>query len=502
VGTGLRPVRAGRSSAVDDGMDAASVCFLSGKLCDVMDIDVTLKGYRCFAPDSPATIQFRGDIVALVGVNNSGKSTLLKAFYELRPTLVAITSDPDFQSGAIMANAGLNLPAEVGDPSEIFWHFGTTDIEVDITLPELRDKKPPGSNWRATIAISREQKRVSFALFDLDGNAVPRGGAWRFQGLGAISKDGFNLGSFGEMYSALRLLSQCFYYPSIRHVTDFKPDGNSSKYYDVLTGKPFIDNWALMQLAQGKESTERMDAVVEDVRRIFRFDKLTIQSDYNRKGLLVVSNGKSSRLSELGTGLAQFVLLLGNVGFSPCSYILIDEPETNLHPSLQLDFLNAIAARASEGVIFATHNLGLARQAADRIFAFTPSATGCTMSAFHKTENLAHLIGELSFGRSDFAPARKLMLVEGQTDVLTFQNLLAAYGREHEFAIVSLGGQDGINSGRGSELEHMQALGIDVVAIIDSERAAQSANLPSHRKEFVAACQKLGYGAKCWEGGQ
>jgi len=133
----------------------------------------------------------------------------------------------------------------------------------------------------------------------------------------------------------------------------------------------------------------------------------------------------------LGTGLAQFILLLGNIAFAEPSYLLIDEPENNLHPSLQLEFVNVMAARASQGVIFATHNLGLARQAAVRILAFSPSSQGCTVSVFHKTDNLAQIIGELSFGRLYFAPARKLLLVEGQTDVLTMQNLLAIFGNEH-----------------------------------------------------------------------
>ncbi len=49
-----------------------------------MDFDLKLYGYRCFPPSHPpTTIQFRNDIVALVGINNSGKSALLKSIFEL-----------------------------------------------------------------------------------------------------------------------------------------------------------------------------------------------------------------------------------------------------------------------------------------------------------------------------------------------------------------------------------------------------------------------------------
>jgi energy-coupling factor transporter ATP-binding protein EcfA2 len=453
-----------------------------------MDIDVTLKGYRCFAPESPAVVTFRGDIVSLVGINNSGKSTLLKAFYELRPTLSSLLDREQWKM-AVTGTINFNVPQDAGDANGMFWHFGKSDIEIEIVLPNHRASD---ANWKQLITIRRPDRRVSITLYDVDGAPVPQFGAWNFT-KGDAQKSGFILGTFNDMFSALRLLAGCVYYPSSRHVSPFTPDNlPNAKYYDMFSGKTFVQHWALAQQGAGKESTEKIDGVVEDIRRIFRLERLSIQSDSGNRDLLVVANGKSTRLSELGTGFAQFVLLLGNLGLEAPTYVLIDEPETNLHPTLQLDFLSSIAARASEGVFFATHNLGLARQAADRIFALSPGPTSCTLSPFHQTEDLAKLIGELSFGRSDFAPARKLLLVEGQTDVLTFQNLLAAVGREHEFAIISLNGDAGINSRRLPELEQMCALGIDVRAIIDSERSAPKAGIAKHRNEFVAACKKVG----------
>ena len=50
------------------------------------------------------------------------------------------------------------------------------------------------------------------------------------------------------------------------------------------------------------------------------------------------------------------------------AYVLIDEPELNLHPSLQLDFLTTLAGYTSAGILFATHSLGLARAGAEQIY--------------------------------------------------------------------------------------------------------------------------------------
>jgi predicted ATPase len=73
----------------------------------------------------------------------------------------------------------------------------------------------------------------------------------------------------------------------------------------------------------------------------------------------------------MGAGLAQFIMVLGNVAFRQPSFILIDEPELNLHPSLQLDYVNTLASYASQGLLFGTHSVGLARTASEYTYALT-----------------------------------------------------------------------------------------------------------------------------------
>ena len=54
---------------------------------------LTVKNYRCFPDNKPVHISMRNGFTAFVGVNNSGKSSLLKMFYELR-NLFALLSNP------------------------------------------------------------------------------------------------------------------------------------------------------------------------------------------------------------------------------------------------------------------------------------------------------------------------------------------------------------------------------------------------------------------------
>jgi AAA15 family ATPase/GTPase len=46
--------------------------------------DITIKNYRCFHESDPLRIRIQPGFTALLGANNSGKSALLRFFYEFR----------------------------------------------------------------------------------------------------------------------------------------------------------------------------------------------------------------------------------------------------------------------------------------------------------------------------------------------------------------------------------------------------------------------------------
>lgn len=61
--------------------------------------EITIKNYRCFTDEHPAVFELDECFTAIIGPNNSGKSSLLRMFYELRPlwsslSAVSPTSPP------------------------------------------------------------------------------------------------------------------------------------------------------------------------------------------------------------------------------------------------------------------------------------------------------------------------------------------------------------------------------------------------------------------------
>jgi hypothetical protein len=210
--------------------------------------------------------------------------------------------------------------------------------------------------------------------------------------------------------------------------------------------------------------------------------------------LQVIVDDEPYALPELGAGLAQFLVALAFVWFRRPPWVFIDEPESNLHPSLQLDFLTTLAKYTKHGVVFATHSIGLARAVAPRISSVRrlPNQTP-EVQPLEATAGLLEFLGELGFSGYAELGFDWILLVEGTTEVPTMQRWLRLYGTEHEVVLVPLGGASMINGHSAAALSELKRITAKVAVIIDSERLAKSAPLSKDRADFAKICTDLGF---------
>jgi ABC-type sulfate/molybdate transport systems ATPase subunit len=175
------------------------------------------------------------------------------------------------------------------------------------------------------------------------------------------------------------------------------------------------------------------------------------------------------------------------------SLLLVDEPETNLHPSLQIDFLLALAQYAHHGCLFSTHSVGLARSVADRIYSFQRNGPATVVCPFEATPDYLEFIGELSFSTFKELGSDRLLLVEGVNDVKVMQQLLRTVRKEHTTVILPLGGDQLARGGREAELKELTRLSSNICALVDSERGGPDEKPIAHRAEFEKTCRHLGF---------
>lgn len=270
--------------------------------------------------------------------------------------------------------------------------------------------------------------------------------------------------------------------------------GLHSLYYDINIGAKLIQSWKEFKTGRNTQSRRAAIQLTEQIREIFGFESLEISSSANESDFLFSINKESYNLSDLGSGIAQFFVSLLNIAINEPSFILIDEPEINLHPSLQIKFLDVLEGYASNGVLYATHSVGLARHA-DQIYSvFKEQDNISNVREFERRSPLSELLGELSYSAYREMGFTKVLLVEGRTEVKVVQQFLRKYDKDNDFFVVSLGGSQYICEYSKDELREFMRTSDKIFALIDSEKTTSEQALDPSRQAFVNNCGDLGIG--------
>lgn len=334
-----------------------------------MQIEIILKNYRCSPDSKPAHITIQKGFTAFVGINNSGKSSLLKFFYELRSLFRILTSTSNSLLEALQSKPqAFAIAPSISDNAEVFCDTNTRDLQIRIRIiPEGMDVERGSApiSEQIVLTIPRGANTWTAGLYSSDGSLKDI----NIQGFretklriaptsGEASRQ--SEVELAHVFQACQILSETLYIGPFRNAINI---GTKQDYFDIQVGQAFVQVWRGYKTGNVKRYSEAAYRLTEDIRHILGFDGLEINPSPDDQTLQIFINGKSYKLPELGSGLTQFILVLANAVTKQPSYILIDEPELNLHPSLQLDFLTTLASYAREGILFGTHSIGLARAA-------------------------------------------------------------------------------------------------------------------------------------------
>jgi hypothetical protein len=282
---------------------------------------IELLNYRCFAGPQPVRWTFHGDnLTSFVGPNNAGKSTLLRLIYEFRQTFDNLAVPSTLASWAASSNVGLPLLA-IEDAGE-FPSFGTSgpviiDFSIDVTQTQELSRLRLTMN-RDTLAWNIEMWHgpTRSKVTGLQ-NAVPLS-----MQLGA-GRATLDTGAFSEWFRALH--QKTMYIPAFRNLIN----QGGGTYYDVVVATDFIKLWDTWKYGGNVRNRRAILEVENDIRGIFSFEQFDVSPTPGKETFNIVVDGRTERVRELGAGISQFIMVLGNVAIKGPELLLIDEPELN-----------------------------------------------------------------------------------------------------------------------------------------------------------------------------
>ncbi len=455
----------------------------------MLELDLTIKNFRCFNDSAPVNLALRSGATALLGTNNSGKSSLLRMFFELRPLLGAAASNNGWTSAWLRGlPVGFGL-AGVPDPQSILHDRNNRPMTLRIDCPQPNGDRvvssmeftfPRHSAGDAVAKTFIGPKRIEVPLTQ-DGTPT---------GQCKVRVEGGEI-DFSHFAMHTDSLRNTLYVGPFRNILN----QSTAPYYDLNVGTAFVSTWDTWKNGHNRAQNLAVKEVERAIAKLFGFRSLEINPSTSNDELRVFVDGQPFALHEQGAGLAQFIITFGIAATRSPSLILIDEPELNLHPSLQIDFLSSLATFASDGVLFATHSMGLARSVADTIYSLQQRQGHSVVSRYETTPDLLEFAGELSFSAYREFGYDRILLVEGPTDVRTIQQLLKKLNKDHKVVVFPLLGH-AFASGEYQEalIELRRIAPMEKIAVVvDSERAETGGIPDKKRQAFAAACEREGF---------
>jgi energy-coupling factor transporter ATP-binding protein EcfA2 len=463
-------------------------------------IRLTLRNYRAFTNKHPAEFAIQPGFTGFIGKNNAGKSTCLRALFELRRSFQDLRVDWLCQRTAVVTSAILGeqdatvvLNFDNDEPGFVSVDIDPPDMDGVLRLAKVTMRlSRDGHMQLEAVELSAKPNESRLILRPpFSGGTAIKGP--NFGEIAAQMADGSGMVrqfSCLDFAAALNTLCKVAYYGPYRNAIN----EGAGQYFDLAVGTAVVAQWDSWKAGSQLAPKRAIAKVERDIARLLGAQTVEINATSDNRNLDVKVDKHPFKLSDLGAGVSELVITFANALVNKPDYIFIDEPESHLHPSLQLDFLTTLAEYSRQGVYLSTHSIGLARSICDTLFVVSREQDSAVCIPYEAHPRLSELLGNLSY--SNFYPLNHayVLLVEGTTEVRTFQVLLRKLNKDHHFVLLPMGGSQLIRE--GSDLELSEVIRIAgaaerVFAIIDSERGAAQEVLTSHRSSFAQSCSAL-----------
>jgi ABC-type dipeptide/oligopeptide/nickel transport system ATPase component len=452
-------------------------------------VKLVVKNYRCFSDQYPARLDLSKESIALVGENNTGKSALIRLPHELRPTFATLSAP----SNIVWSLNNMRHPplATLGleDPSNIYCLANSRSlaITIQVQLPVGLGASAPNSlTFSADRADNTLRITISRDGVQLDAAAV----AYPYTAAnGLVEAQSPTQELLAPLTDALRDLSRAKYIGAHRNLIT----QTQGLYYDIQMGTELVATWNQWKFGGNRRLELKCRTLEERIRRAFALSRFEIRTNASRTMMQVLIDDRTYLLNEVGTGLAQYILVGANLLINPCTYALIDEPESNLHPGIQGDFLEMIEEYAEKSVVYATHSLGLANTYSSEAHITERLPDGTTrLNRLDPRSPRSTFMRALVYSGFLDVGADTVVMVEGTHDVNATKAFLRILGKRHNGAVLSIHGDETIGGNADAYLDELLKIipADHLIFVIDSERSSETDVGPvtRAREAFKALC--------------
>lgn len=426
-----------------------------------------IAGVGGIAADTPVSIGPLAKMNFLVGRNNHGKSTLLRAAQQW--------TDTRSTSTATGTRATL-VPVARNDVERMLHSGGVRDrAERDRRLSTFLSLGP---EW---LGVWAERPMASNTTAALDNRA-----------LSDTLKKQLGIGNYAVTYpgtSIRHVAARAIVIPAFRQMREASPE---QKTPDIASGEGLVAElrrWerprhpGTSEYLAAKERWSRLQAFVRDV--LEDPDAELEVAGATDLHVRLAQAAAMLHIDSLGDGIKQVLMIAAACIYFDDHLVLLEEPEIHLHAGLQRKLMRFLDSHTSSQYLIATHSAHVLDLPGAKIFHVTHDGKSTRVAPAVRASDVQQVCLDLGYMASDLLQANYTVWVEGPSDRVYWARWLQLVDPDLiegvHFTIMSYGGYliDSVHlrdepDPATEDLVQLLRLGRQCVVIADSDKTSAS----------------------------
>lgn len=416
-------------------------------------IDITLINFRKISSIPKPTIAFNPDINVLVGANNSGKTSILKAIQKIFRTDHIAESDVNYlvQDGNLILEATVLITKEQWRSYLTIALGSSLDLGLNqVNISALAEELEPFSiKLRHNMALIKGKRSNYQVTSVIDDEFFRDGPSGAIRTLVQRALNNFALTDFYNVYKTPLYLDSkgkiqaAEAFVPLNQIKSNQPQGNINirgLLYALKKDNPKEFAGFKTRLLSIFTELEDIDVRNNEDQGVF---ELVLHEKLKRNGAI---EEVRYDINNVGLGMQSMVLMLSNILLLKPSIVLMDEPEVHMHPALIKEFINYIKALSIDTqFIITTHSVVLMQEAGlDKLFSLKNEIEhrGITISKVEDRNKLLEAVDGLGYPVDTLAYTLRpavFVFTEGPSDKDLILEFAKKAGLEHKLNTFTVG---------------------------------------------------------------